>query len=96
MTEHTFIFAKITPKSEFYQVAKQAIIDIIPQTRNEVGCITFTLHEDGSGSLYLYEQWLDDAALALHYDMDYTKAVFKAYQNWLATTPEITKLIKVV
>ena len=94
MIEHTFIFAKITPKPEFYNAAKQAVIDIIPQTHSEVGCITFTLHEDGSGSLYLYEQWLDDAALALHYEMDYTKTVFKSYQDWLAIAPEITKLAK--
>ncbi|CAM3149448.1 putative quinol monooxygenase [Vibrio neptunius] len=94
MNEHTFIFAKITPKPEYFEVSKQAIKDIISQTRNEPGCLEFTLHEDKAGSLCLYEEWRDDSALQLHHDMDYTKAVFKAYGDWLATPPEITKLVK--
>ncbi|MGF1763678.1 putative quinol monooxygenase [Aliivibrio kagoshimensis] len=94
MNKHTFIFAKITPKPEYFEVSKEAIIEIISQTRNESGCLEFTLHEDGAGSLYLYEEWIDDNALKLHHEMGYTKAVFEAYTDWLATPPEISKLIK--
>ncbi|MEM5527301.1 putative quinol monooxygenase [Gammaproteobacteria bacterium AS21] len=94
MNEHTFIFAKITPKPEYYDLSKEAIKEIIPQTRNESGCLNFTLHEDGVGSLYLYEEWIDDSALEQHHEMSYTKAVFKAYSSWLAVAPEINKLIK--
>lgn len=94
MNKHTFIFAKITPKNEFFDAARDAITEIIPQTRNEAGCLEFTLHQDGDGSLYLYEEWTNDEALELHHSMDYTKAVFEAYKSWLAVSPEITKLIK--
>jgi len=94
MNEHTFIFAKITPKAEYFDVSREAIKEIIPQTRNESGCLNFTLHEDEQGSLYLYEEWANDKALQHHHAMDYTKSVFEAYKSWLAIPPEITKLIK--
>jgi quinol monooxygenase YgiN len=94
MDQHTFIFAKITPKQKYFEASKDAIKEIIPQTRNEAGCLAFTLHEDGDGSLYLYEEWVDDKALKKHHEMNYTKAVFEAYTNWLSTPPVITKLIK--
>lgn len=94
MNKNTFIFAKITPKSEYFDVSKEAIKEIISQTRNESGCLNFTLHANGNGSLYLYEEWADDKALQHHHSMDYTKAVFEAYKSWLAIPPEITKLIK--
>lgn len=96
MTTELFIVAKITPKTDCFQQAKQAIIDIIPQTRNEPGCLEFTLHQDNNGSLFLYEQWVDERALEQHYEMPYTRSVFQRYQNWLSKQPEITKLTKVI
>ncbi|MEI6893283.1 MAG: putative quinol monooxygenase [Colwellia sp.] len=94
MNKHTFVFAKITPKPEYFEVSQEAIKEIISKTRNESGCLNFTLHEDGAGSLYLYEEWIDDKALEHHHKMRYTKTVFEAYTDWLATPPEITKLTK--
>ncbi len=96
MNTHTFIFAKITPKAEYFDIATKAVTDIIPSTRNEPGCLDFVLHKDDNGSLYLYEEWSDEQALQQHHDMTYTKAVFSAYQEWLATPPEITKMTKLV
>jgi quinol monooxygenase YgiN len=94
MTGHTFILAKITPKAEYFDLAKAAIINIIPSTLNESGCLNFTLHQDAEGSLFLYEEWLDDKALQYHHEMNYTQAVFEAYKAWLACPPEITTLTK--
>ncbi len=96
MNESIYIFAKITPKPEFYQKAKEAIASIIPMTRAELGCLEFTLHQNNEGSLYLYEQWTSSDALEQHYEMDYTKSVFESYQAWLANEPEITKLNKLM
>jgi quinol monooxygenase YgiN len=93
MPENLFVFAKISPKPEFFDDARTAIEGIIDSTREEPGCFQFCLHaglEDGA--LYLYEEWEDDQALSAHYDMPYTKQVFTAYESWLATPPEITKL----
>ena len=94
MSQSTFVFAKITPKPEYFTQSRNAIEEIIPATKSEPGCLKFTLHEDGAGSLYLYEEWSDDDALDRHHAMDYTKAVFEAYKSWLVSSPEIIKLAK--
>jgi quinol monooxygenase YgiN len=94
MIKHTFIIAKITPKAECFNMAKEAIEKITPQTRNESGCLIFILHTDGEGCLYLYEEWIDEKALQDHHAMDYTQSVFESYKSWLSAPPEITKLEK--
>jgi len=90
------LFARITPKPEHFSAAREAILEIVPATRQESGCREFVLHEarDGSGQLFLYETWDDDAALEAHYARPYTRAVFARYQNWLAQPVEITKLTR--
>lgn len=89
------IFAKITPKSEFFEAAKQAILDIIPRTRQEKGCHVFNLHElDAQGIKYLclYEIFENQADYDFHHNQEYTKRVFESYQDWLAAPVEIHKL----
>lgn len=94
MTEPLIVFARITPKSEFLEAARRAILGIITATRAEAGCRTFALHEDrdGGGRLYLYEVWDDAAALAAHHDQPYTRAVFDSYREWLSEPVDITML----
>jgi quinol monooxygenase YgiN len=94
MTHLLSIFARITPKPEFLEAARQAVLAIIPATRAEPGCHAFTLHDDGDGGghLYLYEIWEDEAALAVHHDQPYTQAVFDSYREWLSQPVEITRL----
>ncbi|MEO1774449.1 MAG: putative quinol monooxygenase [Pseudomonadota bacterium] len=88
------ILARITPKPHHREDARQAILDILPQTRAEAGCAQFDLC-DGEGddrALYLVERWADDAALTAHYAQPYVQRVFEAYERWLAHPPEITRL----
>lgn len=83
------IFATITPKPEHLDAARQAIMGILDDTRAEQGCLTFDLHEDTvAGKLHLYEIWSGQAALDAHYAQPYTKAVFQAYEAWLAAPVE--------
>ena len=96
MSDHLFVFARITPKTEFFDDAKAAIIKIIASTRKEEGCHDFKFYEGrGDGNLYLYEEWESQAALDCHYAMPYTKAVFESYDAWLASPVEVTKLTQV-
>ena len=89
------IFATITPRQEHLEDARQAIVDIVPQTLEEPGCRTFRLLEGDGNLLRLYEEWDDEAALEAHYAKDYTKAVFAAYENWLAEPVDIIRLRRV-
>ncbi|MGH7885442.1 MAG: putative quinol monooxygenase [Thermodesulfobacteriota bacterium] len=91
-------FARIVPKTEHFNDAKEAILGIIPKTLNEQGCHVFTLHEAGDKNdpaLYLYEVWEDKNAFKFHHEQEYTKEVFKSYKNWLAEPVEIKQLEKV-
>ncbi|WP_166350984.1 putative quinol monooxygenase [Phytoactinopolyspora limicola] len=93
MNNHLFIFAKITPNPEHYLLARDALANIMEQTREEEGCHAFSLLENrDEGHLYLYEEFTDEAALDAHYRQSYTQAVFKLYQDWLATAVEVTKM----
>lgn len=85
MANTLFGFAKITPKSEHYDDAQNAIIDIVETTRAEPGCLEFTVLADADqGHIFLFEEWQNEAALKEHHGKPYTKAVMDNYDNWLA------------
>lgn len=90
-----FLFAKISPKTEYLSHARNAVLAITKQTRSEDGCRQFELHEGESDScLYLYEEWADESALTVHHDQSYTKSVFKSYEAWLEKPVELVKMKK--
>jgi quinol monooxygenase YgiN len=97
MTNQLTVFARIAPKPEYFDAARQAILSIVPPTRAEPGCRIFTLHGDGhgGGQLYLYEVWDDEAALASHHAQPYTQAVFASYIEWLAEPVALTMLHRI-
>lgn len=93
MDNHIVLFARITPRPEFFEDARRAVLSIVPATREEPGCHEFILHEgDGDGRLYLYEKFVDEAAFAAHHAQPYTRDVFEKYETWLAAPVEITRL----
>ncbi len=93
MTDQLNVIAQIRPHAASYDAARSAICEIIDRTRTEPGCIEFRLSENlESGTLHLYEEWRDEAALAAHHDQPYTQAVFEAYEEWLAEEPQILRL----
>ncbi len=96
MTENTLlVFAKISPKREHYEEAKQAIMNILQPTQAEPGCRQFELYENSSeGHLYLFEEWESEQALEAHYQQPYTLEVFESYEEWLARPVEVEKMWK--
>ncbi len=87
------VFTTITPKEEYFESAKTAILSILEDTRNETGCIQFDVHTNTDETeLFLYEQWVNESALQLHYLQDYTQKVFVAYETWLAKPVDITAM----
>ena len=86
------IVATITPRPEHLADAREAILGIVERTCAEPGCRTFRLLEGEDDRLRLYEEWDDEAALEAHHAQDYTRAVFAAYEGWLATRPDVVRL----
>jgi quinol monooxygenase YgiN len=90
-----FVFAKISPKGEYFKNAKQAITRIIAQTQEESGCLQFEVHEnEEQDTLFLYEEWRSADDLKEHHEKSYTQEIFENYKEWLAQPVEITKMIK--
>jgi len=96
MSENSlFVFARISPKEEHFEDAKNAILNILQQTREEPGCRQFELHENNiEKSLFLYEEWESELALEEHYQKPYTSEVFEKYKEWLASPVDVVKMAK--
>ncbi len=95
MAQSLFVFARIHPKPEHLTDARQAILGILSPTRAEEGCLSFDLFDgQDDGCLYLFEEWVNQAALDNHYAQDYTAKVFRAYEEWLAEPVTVTKMGK--
>jgi quinol monooxygenase YgiN len=91
------VFATIPVKPEHLHDARDAVADIVLQTRAEAGCEHFEPYRaaDGSANIYIFERWADRAAFDFHHAQDYTKAVFAKYEGWLRADPvlvEVTEL----
>jgi len=96
MSDAQHIFARIAPKPEFFDVTRDAILEIIPQTLAEPGCQAFVLHAGADdGCLYLYEVFDDEDALKAHGAQPYTRAVFARYEEWLKEPPRLTRMHRV-
>ena len=90
-----FVFARISPKGEHFEDAKNAILNILQKTREEPGCFQFELHENNiEKSLFLYEEWASESALEEHYQKPYTSEVFENYKEWLASPVDVVKMSK--
>lgn len=97
MQEIVTYFATITPKPQHYEAAKTAVKNILEQTRAEDGCLRFDFFTDQEKKcLYLFESWRDEEAFTFHHQQVYTQDVFKAYENWLTATPELTTLTELL
>ncbi|MEO3417152.1 putative quinol monooxygenase [Roseovarius sp. CAU 1744] len=93
-TKKLFLFATIQPKPEHFEEAKAALDRIVPPTLEEVGCHVFSAFESKTSdhTLNLFECFEDEDALDLHYAQDYTKEVFKQYEDWLRAPVEVVKM----
>ncbi|WP_375403132.1 putative quinol monooxygenase [uncultured Sphingomonas sp.] len=89
----TFI-AEINLKPDCFDVACRAVGEIVAATRDEAGCERFDAHPmaDGSSTLMIYERWANRAAYDFHHAQDYTRAVFKSYEDWLSGPVKMTEL----
>ena len=54
-------------------VLEETLLALVPQTRQEAGCINYDLHRslNKPGMLMFYENWVDRAALEKHGMMPY-------------------------
>jgi quinol monooxygenase YgiN len=97
MTEPIIIFAKITPKSQFYKDVEDTLLRVIPIALKEAGCLALKLYRGKEdGLIYIYEVWKDDEARAFHSAQSYTKEVLRNFQTWLSEPMEVLNLTRMI
>ena len=84
MTNITVI-AKIVAQQEFIEAVKAELLKLVLPTRQENGCIEYTLHQDNQNpALFIfYETWESAAAIEKHINSDHNKANAKALDGML-------------
>ncbi len=72
MAEVTVV-AKVVAKQEAVEAVKAELLKLIEPTRQEEGCISYTLHQDNTDpALFIfYETWESDAHLDRHMKTDH-------------------------
>jgi quinol monooxygenase YgiN len=87
------LIARIHPNPEHFAAARNAIVQILPATHAEAGCLRFDLFEGAEdGCLYIVEAWRDRAAFDHHHAQPYTRDVFEHYGRWLAEPVTLTQV----
>ena len=77
---------------------RDALRTLVPLTRQEPGCLDYTLFEriDSPGTFYMRESFRDQAALDAHFSMPYFKAFEKRFDELLTRPLQLVGLTEVL
>lgn len=98
MDKSIVLWIKITPKSEFFKDAKEAILEIIPRALEDDGCKCFSLYEsvmEDDRSFYLFEIFDSQDAYDRYAVQPFSLKIRESFKQWLACPPSLIKLSKV-
>lgn len=98
MDKSIVLWIKITPKPEFFEDAKEAILKVIPHALEDDGCKCFSLHEsavEDDRSFYLYEIFDSQDAYNRYALQPFSLKIRESFKQWLACPPSLIKLSKV-
>ncbi len=98
MDKSIVLWIKITPKPEFFEDVKEAILKVIPHALEDDGCKCFSLHESGEEddrSFYLYEIFDSQDAYNRYASQPLSLRIRESFKQWLARPPSLIKLSKV-
>jgi len=86
-----YLFASITPKPEHVADVEALMLDMVVQTRKEPGNVRYDLlrRADGAPGFYLYEIYLDEAAVQAHRESAHFIAYRAKIGAWVTEPPEV-------
>ncbi|MEX3690849.1 putative quinol monooxygenase [Paraburkholderia sp. BR14263] len=90
-----YLFASITPKPEHVADVEALMRDMVSHTRKEPGNLRYDLlrRSDGAPGFYLYETYVDEAAVQAHRESAHFVAYRAKIGAWVTEPPEV-KLLK--
>ena len=97
-TETIFNLAILVAKAGQQDLLRDALRALVPLTRQEPGCLDYTLFErtDSPGTFYMRESFRDQAALDAHFSMLYFKAFENRFDELLARPLQLVGLKEVL
>jgi len=89
-----YLTAIVKSKKETVAALRTVLLDMVANSRKEVACIQYDLHEAvGDGTFIFQEEWKDQASLDLHNEQPYILA-FVAQADQLTDDIVIYKTAK--
>lgn len=89
------ITAIIKSKKENNEQVKSMIENLVNQTRKEVACIRYDLHN--SDNVYIiWEEWTDQAGLDLHNNQSYLQEFVTSSETYLASQIQVYKTTQIL
>lgn len=85
MAELTVV-ARVLSKEAALEEVKAELVKLVAPTRQEKGCITYTLHQDQQNPclFIFYENWENAACLESHLQSSHFKAYIAAVEGLIA------------
>lgn len=94
MSNKLTIIGRLKAKAGKESELQNALLDLVPLSRAEAGCINYDLHEviDEPGLFLLYENWTDQAALDLHFGFVHSQEFAAKASHLLAVPLQMTAM----
>jgi quinol monooxygenase YgiN len=91
------VIAYITAKAAHQDQVREALLDLVAQTRNEKGCINYDLHQsqENASEFAIYENWEKADDLDAHAKSAHLQAFSRIARHLLERPAEIRKWIMV-
>jgi quinol monooxygenase YgiN len=91
------VIAHITAKTGHEDRVREALLDLVAQTRKEQGCINYDLHQsqENAAQFAIYENWDKAADLDAHAKSAHLQAFARIAAHLLERPAEISKWIMV-
>ena len=87
------VIAYITAKAGYQGQVRQALLDLVAQTRNEKGCVNYDLHQsqEDTREFAIYENWDNATVLDAHAKSAHLQAFTRVAGHLLERPAEIKK-----
>ena len=91
------VIAYITAKAGHQDRVREALLDLVAQTRNEEGCINYDLHQsqENDSEFAIYENWVKADDLDAHAKSAHLQAFTRIARDLLERPAEIGRWIMV-
>ncbi len=92
MSDIITVVASFQIKAAKKEIAIEALLGLVRETRKEPGCLGYALHHSKDNPLkcVMLERWANQAALDEHFKQPYVQAVFAQAPDILDVMPDIT------